>query len=101
MEGDNVRVEGDAMTMEEDIDLVVWGHWGMVQALWDHPDRDLAGEDPAHSHCGPRLRVEGENLGQDSSLHADGHLLEEEEDTRSDVPLLPSSCSFIIRVLLD
>ena len=57
----------------------------------------LAEEDLAHNHYGRRQTVEGENRGQDSSFHVDGHPLveEEEEDMRSDVPLLPSSCSFI------
>ncbi len=52
----------------------------------------LAGKDPAHSRCDRRQTVEGENLGQDSSFHVDGHLLvEEDQNMRPGVPLLPSS----------
>ncbi len=105
MEEGNVLVEGDAMMTAEGIDLVVWGQLHMVQVLWDRSDMGLVGEDPAHSRCGRRQMVEGENLGHDSSFHVDGHppsFTPSHQSTdlasSSQLPLYPVSAHFFLHL---
>lgn len=49
-----------------------------------------------HTHCGRPQLVQAVNLEEDNSLPAVDRLLE--GDIRSDVPLLPSFCSMIMKL---
>ena len=101
VEEGSVLARGDAMMVREGIDLPVSGHSDIVQVPWDHPDTDLIDEDLARcNHCGRPQVVEAVSLQRDSSFPVAGHSAGE-EDMRSDGRLLPSSCSCIIRKLLE